>query len=731
MGGLSFLAPWFLFALGATAIPVVIHLLLRHRARRVAFSSLRLIRPTEVKAVRTIRLQEILLLILRALLLAGLALAFAKPLLRSSGLPLNLRGRTAAILVLDNSFSMGYEQGGRSRLHLAQKSARELLSSLASSDRAAVIMANNIAQPVTRRFTSDLSQIRREIENADLSSRATDLFPAVEAAHKMLASADDPNREIYVFTDLQAQGLKELLASPKLKQLVREIKIILVNCGAQRAANLSVVGVEVPQGVALAGSPAQLTTTIRNFGREPARSSVGLMVNGELAETQTVSVAAGGSASCEFRPVLRGSQNHQLEVVVEGDDLPADDRYHLCLESLENAPILCVAQGARPAADSPAFFLSLALNPPGAEASALRPAILSPSGLADENLSEYRVVILSDVGGLSVQGLARLQDFVQAGGGLLAFLGRQTQPSSYHSVLATGGLFPGKLTGSLGSAREHGRYFTLTNLDYSHPTFSSFSGPRSGGLSSVRFYQIQSLSLEQGGSGEGGSAVQVLARYNNGLPAVLERSYGAGKVILITSGIEALSSDFPLRVAYLPWLHRTVSYLAAGVNQAQQFTVGEPAIIPVRLADLDARCTVLDPERHTHSLSVSVEGTKAGVVYRSPELPGIYRLTLDRAGRQQKRIFVANLDPEESDLSPISDQDLRKLSQRAPQITVCTPDRLSSVALGGRRGVELWRKLLFLALVVALAECLLAEHLARLGRGITKRPKNHETSVRV
>jgi len=103
---MTFLQTIFLAGLAAAVIPVLIHLLNRPRARVVRFSTLEFIRRLQIKKSRRIRFREILLLILRAALIALLAVAFARPVLRAAG-GIGGRARTSACIVLDASASMG------------------------------------------------------------------------------------------------------------------------------------------------------------------------------------------------------------------------------------------------------------------------------------------------------------------------------------------------------------------------------------------------------------------------------------------------------------------------------------------------------------------------------------------------------------------------------------------------------------------------------------------------
>ena len=86
MGGLTFLYPVFLAGLAALSVPIILHLIFKFRRKPVVFPTLRFLRVTTQKNARRLRLKELLLLALRLLIFALLALAFARPYFQDSSL---------------------------------------------------------------------------------------------------------------------------------------------------------------------------------------------------------------------------------------------------------------------------------------------------------------------------------------------------------------------------------------------------------------------------------------------------------------------------------------------------------------------------------------------------------------------------------------------------------------------------------------------------------------------
>src|SRR5262245_23947142 len=113
---MSFLNPALLWGLGLTSIPIIIHLLQRRRFRVVRWGAMEFLLLSVRKRSRRLRIEQLLLLLIRCLVIALVVLALSRPALRPGTLrALASESHVHAILVLDNSYSMGYLPEGAER----------------------------------------------------------------------------------------------------------------------------------------------------------------------------------------------------------------------------------------------------------------------------------------------------------------------------------------------------------------------------------------------------------------------------------------------------------------------------------------------------------------------------------------------------------------------------------------------------------------------------------------
>ena len=154
---MTFLAPsnlWFLFAVG---IPIIIHVFSRLRTKTIKFSSIRYIKQLETSSIRKVKIQELLLLFIRMMIITCLVLMFSQPYTKGfipGWLSAELDSKT--ILILDNSASMSAEYDGKSFLEKSKNEAMALLSII--NDRTEVVIVKTCPPTVVYNGNPDDSE---------------------------------------------------------------------------------------------------------------------------------------------------------------------------------------------------------------------------------------------------------------------------------------------------------------------------------------------------------------------------------------------------------------------------------------------------------------------------------------------------------------------------------------------------------------------------------------------
>ncbi|HEY7396419.1 MAG TPA: BatA domain-containing protein, partial [Gemmatimonadaceae bacterium] len=171
---MSFLAPAFLAALAAIAVPVLIHLINRERKVVVEFPSLMFLERIPYKSVRRQKIRHIALLILRCVAIALLVAAFSRPFFQKRNSAIGGAGAKELVVLLDNSSSMGYAD----RWTKAKDAAKKAVSGLSATDRATLVVFANEATVATQPMATR-DRIIAAITAAKLSSEGTRYGPAL------------------------------------------------------------------------------------------------------------------------------------------------------------------------------------------------------------------------------------------------------------------------------------------------------------------------------------------------------------------------------------------------------------------------------------------------------------------------------------------------------------------------------------------------------------------------
>lgn len=666
--GLGFLVPAFLAGLAALLVPLVIHLRHREWERPRRFPSLMFLRRIPIRSARRRRITDWLLLLLRAGVFAALVAAFARPFFRRNEPVTAAAPARAVVVLLDRSMSMSHREVWPAALD----SARRMVGSLRPQDRVAVILFDEEAE-VAQPLTLDHATALAAISTARPSARGTRYAAGLRAARQVLATASGVAGEVLVVTDLQRSGLAGL-AGLELPAST-EVRAVLVRPASR--ANATLVSADVQR--VSSGERTQLLVAARVSSREqgsPRRARLALMVNGRAAGSREVTLPPDGAVTASFDPVPLPAGRAQAELSLEPDALAADDRFRFVVPAeLALRVILIVPPGAR---SDETLFLERALGI-GRDP---RIALERGGSLDPRALPGAAVVLLLDMPVPFGTAATALDQWVKDGGGLLIAAGQRLS-----ARLESGALLPGSIRGTIERMNDRGGSFGEVSLD--HPIFAPFREGGGAALGTARFLRYPRL--------EPGEGALVLARFDDGAPALLERARGSGRLLLLGVPLDGLTGDFPLQPAYLPFLRRLVTY-AAGHQAAPLWrTTGETGIVP---------SGVRDPVIATPSGELLRPATDSGPCTVVLASAGFYQVYSGRAGGDPLEVLAANPPAAESDLTPADPRELLLGVRRSDSAAAAATAPQAPAEREGRQ--RLWRILLVLAAVLLVLETMVA-----------------------
>ena len=686
---MGFVAPLILAGLAALAIPVLIHLIQRERKRVVEFPSLMFLRRIPYQSVRRRRIRDWALLAMRLAALLLVVLAFARPFFKRDSLAAAAQnGAREAVILVDTSYSMEYGD----RWQRARTAARDAVGGLAAGDRASLVFFSSGAE-VAVRSSADRGRLEAGLATAATGPGATRFAPALKLAASLLAESALPRREIVLISDFQRRGWEQTPGRDDVKLPERTV-LTPVNVASGETANLSVTPVSLQRSRFENHDRVAVTAGLVNHSAKAASGvTLSLEVDGKSIQSLPASVAPGGSSSVTFAPFTVASRNMRGTVRLPDDGLKRDNAFHFVVSPSEPVRVIVIA---RAGADRQSLYLARALAI--SEAPRVELVTRTPTAFTDADARQAGVVILNDV--QTPDDLAdRLARFVREGGGVLIATGPQaTWPARLADVVPA---LPGTLVDRMAAPSR------LGGLEYSHPVFELFRAPRSGDFSAARFYGYRS---------SGDPAGPVLARFDDGTPALLERKTGAGRVLMWTSTLDLDWNDMPVKPVFLPFVHTLTKYLADYAEAPASLTVGQVIPAPRKGAGRGAAARGGTIAIAPSGARVSVE-TEDGALELNEQ--GFYDVRTQGGGADTATALAANIDLAESDLTPLDPRELAAaVAGRAPgEIAGLGAARPSDDAQA--QAQRLWWYLLVAGGLLLAGETLLSNRLSQNGARVS------------
>lgn len=693
---MSFLTPLFWLGLAAAAVPIVVHLVRRSRAPRVEFPSLMFVRRVPQRTVRRRHLRNILLLILRSLALLLLVLAFVRPYFESGGAGLGDR-RRAEVVLLDRSFSMRFDN----RFERAVAKARSIIGNGAgdSSNLSRGLVLFDDGYQVASRPTSNVVELNSRLGEVAVGYRATDYAQALAAAEALLRDFPAAEKRIHLVTDFQAtaatglvgQMVGKLVAGtaatgPSAYRPGRGITIVPVDIGSREGANLAITGLNATPVIYQPKYTDRVAARIENFGPEPVDGvRVELRLNDRAVEKRVVRIAARDAATVEFTGFNLNEGQNLCQIVVEGDNFPADNSFVFSLRRAVKSKALIIETASRNQSES--FYLKNALTT--GENNPFEVEVKSAGGVNPAEIAAYRLIIINDAT-ISPALATEILRQVSGGTGLIVAAGTHTEANGFNRA------FEQTLRVRLeGAAELRGGYVVLSEIKPDHAIFEPFQ--ESGRPPSAKMYGYRRVAASE-------QAV-VLARYDDGGAALIESASGRGKIMLLTTTLDASWTDLPLKPSYLPLIRQMTRYLVEAELPAWRL-VGQP--VPLRRTP-EGQPPLIDTPG---GVRLPASGnTRNDDEVLTPLEPGFYRLRYP----ESSELLAVNIPGRESDLArieaPTLMADLGAAASGGEESTGEKPtgEKPTGIEIESRQ--RIWFYLLIAALLLFITEGIIARRI--------------------
>ena len=602
----SFLSPLFLIGLAAIALPILAHLISRKSGVKKSFPAVKFLISSQGELATRSKIKDIILLILRALILVLIVLVFAKPAVFSFSTAKESAPKSQAI-VIDNSFSMEYEDNfGR-----ALNKAKNLIDSLPDGSFAFItsLVPDNEQEPP---LTQDKTQLKRDVGEIDISYTFTENDKRLEDIYTKLQKAPNEQKGVTLITDLQQNGW-ENEGAPR-----SWLEVIDISQNLQ-ASNHAVSQTQLKHE----NDSLIIEATVSNFSSDSVQ---GLLTRARLGKQEireSVDIEPEKKSVKKFNFSRNKTQmpgNGSVET--SHDKLKVDDIRYFIINGLDQFRILIVDGDPREDSRlSETYYLARALETIS-ELSNTNISIIDNDSFLDEDLSDYGLIFLANIGEITPRIAKELEESANNGGSIVIFLGNRVRAGPYNALLKS--ILPGELQ----NIEEQKLSLLPENSDI-------FSKDINQKVNQVKIHKLFNLSPNVEST--------ILMSASNNKPFLAKMEYGKGSVFLFTSTADSSWNNFSITPIFLPAIKRIHDFQYVAKSKRRNYLVDERVNIDISQDTESA--IVIDPSGQQFQLSIEAPG------FEQTGLPGIY--TVEENGKNAYE-FAVNIDPKESNLKRAS-----------------------------------------------------------------------------
>jgi len=689
---MSFLYPLFLAGIAAIGVPIILHLIRRQTRKRVTFSSLMFLRTTMPRFKSRSRLENLLLLILRCIILCLLAFAFARPFFPRDTGEKAVHPARRTVLLMDTSASM--RRAGMWTRAVSQ--AASALKDVSPADRVCVMSFDQSAETLmgfeqwaqldpSRRVsvvTEQISKLSPGWASTDLGHALVTAAEAIEDDEANDAQQSVWTHEVVLISDLQQGADLEAL---RAYQWPEHTKLTVQFIQAKGTTNATLQLATSPPSAADPSIAVRVTNspdaTSERFNLNWADEAFG--------QATDVYVPAGRSIVVRVPAPTDKPTGHRL--VLSGDDHDFDNIFYVAPHSSQQINILYIGNDDANDVQGMFYYAQRAF----AATAAIDPHLTScsPQAIAEADVAKAHLIIAADT--IEPERCAALRRYLDSGRTLLLAM---RSPDAARTIAALAGIDAVKAK----EASVDG-YVMLSQIDFEHPLLTPFREPHFGDFTRVHFWKHRNIDLVDL------PGTKVLARFDNGEPAWFDLSVANGSLLVLTSGWHPADSQLALSSKFVPLLYSVLEWGGALTGQRSQYFVGEPVTTPQPLSPELSQLKIRRPDGAVTQLDTSQR------TFTQTDLPGIYTVEPSTGNR----LFAVNLPLKECQTAVMPIEDLESYgvsvgaAARGREIEDKANNRLGqsyrvAPAFALEQEQKLWRWVFVLLLAVSLVEIALA-----------------------
>ena len=564
---MSFLNPFFLLALLAVGLPLLLHLLKLRKAQKLSFSTLQFFKALEQTTLRRVEIKRWLLLLLRMLALACLAMVLARPFLPPNSFGLaNQNTSVVHAILIDNSSSMSRIGPQGPLLEQAQAVALEMINNGRERDR---FVLQNTSGPALFNQISESATARARAQEITIQQGGDYLVKRYTELVELIQNAPYAQKNIYVITDGQVNSLAPLVDyltqsndSAAINQAIRPpLPTTIIALGDTDVQNTYVSNVELSSNLVGINTPSEVFVEVHNAGSIPiANQFISLEFNDQQVGQYTLSLGSDEKRILSFEIVPSSTGSNTGLLRLEGDEFNIDNERAISLFVPDQRNILWLEETATSLGPrSPLELVIQTLsNPQNPSSSALNITKRTLNSWDEQELEQFDAVLIHGLTQIPDGLINSLLPWVQNSHGLWVIPSSTSQLTSYNRLLSS--FNAGQFVGQIGN---YGSYEAQTNADEiieNHPLFDGLFEREEREELEIDpisiYYQFQ----HNASGADGGYNV---IQNSFGDPLLFSKAFGNGQLLISSIGYDAGFSNIQLKPIFPPLLYRALVFISS------------------------------------------------------------------------------------------------------------------------------------------------------------------------
>ena len=758
-----FLNPWMLLGTLAVASPILIHLLNKRRFKIVEWAAMDFLFAADKKNRRRVQLENFILLLLRCLAMLLLALMFARPFLPSNITAILAQAqKVERVILIDDSLSQRVLNGSQPSIETSKESVKELLSQLsgttATEDWLTVILTSDPDGRVIDNEPLTVTTLNRHLQTVDgikVSDQVADYTQSLTEVKTYVGGDKNYGRAAYVYTDLRQRDWMvadqaDVNSAPnKLLDSIADLSVgtFIVDVAGTEDQNIAITNIR-SDGLLVANKVINFIVDVANYGNSTVSDlKVLLQVGEDQPQYQTVPSITPNQTQQLVFPYVFNPINDDSGVLTIEDDQPNAksyrvraeiDRQSLTGDTLKNDQLSEDSTRLLAASVIDGISVMLVDGDPSATSersethylrsldvlgTGLEMTTGTVSDLETASLSDYSVIFLCNVDEVSDDRTAALQQWVGDGGSLVMMPGNRVRAETFNAtfykdaadatdatnVAAAGrGLSPIKLKNISGDPTM-AMWSNFEVAPQIHPALEVIIESDASSLGNVDVFSWWTSEMPESLANDGSIEIPLRLNDADNSIAMVDRTFGDGRVIVFTIPGDGDWSMWPSSPTYAPIMVDLISYLAGSTNADNSVALGGSVTIPIDLSAYDNRVIVRDPENEKmETVAKPADPNKPDSVLYKAEFEnlarrGFYDVQLTRhSGVQESTLLATNYDARESKLTRLTQTSLDDNFFGDKVAMVSTTGLLDQSIEGGNS--ELWVMILIGLMAILVTE---------------------------